>query len=270
MNKLKITTYGGIQMAAGNRTFAGHSLNTCSYWVDGVIVDTGPRSLKEGFREFFEAKPVEKLLLTHSHEDHCGNAVLFNQKGVPVYVHPSVIEQVAKPARIPFYRWVFWRPRPPFQANSLPDILETAKGKTIHVIQAPGHAPDHVAYFYPEEGALFTGDLFVSTSTKLGMAEENYPEWIQTLQKLLEYDFNIICCGHGGIIPNGKQMLAKKLQKLQELKDTILELKAKGWSDREIERKLFPHTRRVEFLSGGEWGSIHIIRSFINAGQQGT
>lgn len=264
MNKLKIETYRGIRAAVGKRAFAGYRLNTCSYWVDGVIVDTGPCSLRAEFQAFFEAQRVEKVALTHSHEDHCGNAAFFNQKGIPVYLHPRAVEEVAQPARVPFYRWVFWRPRPPFQGEPLPGALETAGGKAIHVIPTPGHAPDHVAYYYPEEGVLFTGDLFVSTNTKLGMRREDYGAWMETLEKLLEYDFDLVCCGHAGMVPKGKQALAQKLHKLQELKDNILHLREKGWSDREIERKLFPHTRKVEFLSGGEWSSIHIIRSFLN------
>ncbi|HHW06459.1 MAG TPA: MBL fold metallo-hydrolase [Clostridia bacterium] len=267
MKKLKIETRRGLRMAVGKRSFAGYSLNTCSYWVDGVIVDTGPRSLRAGFRAFLAAQPVEKVVLTHSHEDHCGNAVLFNEKGIPVYLHPGTVDRAAQPVRVPFYRWVFWRPRSPFKAEPLPGAIETARGKLIQVIPAPGHAPDHVAYLYPEEGVLFTGDLFVSTTTKLGMREEDYAAWMNTLAKLLEYDFDLICCGHAGMVPNGKEMLAKKLHKLQELKESILHLKEKGWSDREIERKLFPHTRKVELLSGGEWGSIHIVRALMNTGK---
>lgn len=264
MKKLKIETYRGVKMAAGYRVFAGYGLNTCSFWVDGVIVDTGPRSLREAFRRFFAGQRVEKVVLTHSHEDHSGNGALLQAQGIPVYVHPSAVAEVARPVRVPFYRWVFWRSRSPFQAQPLPEVVETAGGRRLYVIPAPGHAPDHVAYYYPEEGVLFTGDLFVSTSTKLGMRQEDYGAWMQTLAKLLEYDFDLVCCGHAGIVPQGKEALAEKLHKLQELKDTILNLQEKGWTDREIEKKLFPHYRKVELLSGGEWGSIHLIRAFMH------
>lgn len=263
MGGLNTITVNDIVLAQCKRALLGNSLGTSAYWVDGVVIDTGPNSLAKEYMSFFREKKISKVALTHSHEDHCGNAAFLVEKGIPVYLHQSSVSDVSKPARVPFYRWVFWRPRPPFKANPLPTELETAKGKKIKVIEAPGHAADHVAYFYPEAGALFTGDLFVSTSTKMGARGENYVEWMKTLAALLEYDFELVCCGHSGILHNGKQLLAKKLQNLQELQERVLSLRQKGLTVEQINRELFPGQMQRRLLSGGEWDSIHIVRSFV-------
>lgn len=263
MSSLKIEAVNGIEFAQGRRSLLGNSLGTCSYFVDGVIIDTGPHSLAKEHLPFFQARKIDRVALTHSHEDHCGNAALLARKGIPVYLHGDSVTAVTKPVRLPVYRWAFWRPRPPFKANPLPESLETAGGKELQVIETPGHATDHVAYYYSEGGALFTGDLFVSTSTKMGMPGENYVVWMKTLAKLLEYDFELVCCGHSGIIKKGKQVLAKKLAKLQELQGEILKLREQGLTVKEINQRLFPNMAQIRFFSGGEWDSIHIVRSFL-------
>lgn len=263
MRSVKIKTVDGIEFAQGTRSLMGASYNTCSYWVDGLIIDTGPHSLAKGFLSFFQERKIDQVALTHSHEDHCGNAALLAGKGIPVYLHENSVAAVTKPVQLPFYRWVFWRPRPPFKADPLPVSLETAGGKKIQVIEAPGHAGDHVAYFYPEAGALFTGDLFVSTSTKMGMPGENYVTWINTLTRLLEYDFELLCCGHAGIVNQGKKVLAQKLDKLQQIQGEVLRLREQGLTAKEINKRLFPDMLQIRLFSGGEWDSIHIVRSFL-------
>lgn len=265
MGGLKFKSHNGIILAQGERKLLGSGLHTCAYWVDGVVIDTGPRRLGQEFKEFFEEKKVEKVLLTHHHEDHCGNASLLADQGIPVYLHHSSLAAVERPVKIPFYRWLFWGERLPFKARPLAEQIETSKGKLIKCIETPGHAADHLAFLLPDEGALFTGDLFVSSKTRLGMPAENYREWMETLAKLLEHDFDTIYCGHSGIVPEGKKMIAKKLASLQELQAEVLELQQKGLNIKEINKKIFPRTEPVKLLSGGEWDSIHIIRSLAES-----
>lgn len=270
MSGVQVKAVDGIEAAQVQRSLLGYSLVTCSYWVDGVLIDTGPHRLSKEFLPFFQARKIDKVVLTHGHEDHCGNASFLAGKGVPVYLHEKSVAAAAKPVRIPFYRWVFWQPRPPFQAAPLPPHLETAGGKTLEVIEAPGHTADHVAFYYPEAGALFTGDLFVSTSAKMGWPWENYVAWINSLAILLEYDFHWLCCSHSGIVPRGKQVLAKKLANLRELQGEILRLKEQGLTVQEINRQLFPSMVKMRLFTGGEWDSVHIIRSFLEHSPKGA
>ena len=48
--------------------------------------------------------------------------------------------------------------------------------KTEHhnfqVIETPGHCPDHVSLYEPEQGWFFSGDLFVSEDQKVFRADE--------------------------------------------------------------------------------------------------
>lgn len=78
--------------------------------------------------------------------------------------------------------------RKAFQAQP---IASTFSSKTAEwdVIQTPGHAIDHIAFLNKETGQLFTGDLYVTTKTRLILSDESIPTIIQSLQKVLAYDF---------------------------------------------------------------------------------
>lgn len=267
MKGLKIQTLDGIVLAQGKREFFGNRLNTCSYWLDGIIIDTGPHSLAQDYQAFYQERPIVKAILTHHHEDHTGNAAYLAREGIPVFAHHQAIENLAKPAPVPFYRRLYWRPRPPVTAKALPPIVETQGGKKIKVLEAPGHTVDHVALLYEDRGILFTGDLFVSPYTKLGARGENYPQWMESISRLLEYDFDILGCSHSGFVKGGKKLLARKLENLRELEDKVQELGKEGMTVAEIESKLLPGGGPIKLFSGGEWGPTHVIRSLLEDGE---
>jgi len=59
-----------------------------------------------------------------------------------------------------------------------------------------GHTGGDIVVFLPEERVLFTGDLLLASIPFMGDAY--LPEWIETLERLRELDFETILPGHGG------------------------------------------------------------------------
>ena len=55
-------------------TFMGTSIPVWTYILDGLMVDTGPFSLRREFISYFREQRIEQAVLTHYHEDHCGLA----------------------------------------------------------------------------------------------------------------------------------------------------------------------------------------------------
>lgn len=263
MKNMEKQNYKGIIPYHGVRKVLGNELSTYAFCLDGLLIDTGPRRLGSFYRPVFNEIRIEQVALTHHHEDHIGNAAFLAKKGVPIYIHHSAVDSAKKPMPIPFYRKVFWGEREPFSALPLGESLETKGGKTVKVIETSGHTDDHVTFFLPSEGAIFTGDLFVSSRTKMGATGENYWKWTRSLETLLKLDFDTIYCSHAGIVANGRAQMTKKVESLKVLKERIIELQQKGMGSKEINKSIFPKTLAIKYFSGGEWDSIHIINSFM-------
>lgn len=254
------TTY-----ARGSVRLLGIALNVYIYLTDGVLVDTGPSSLRKTFVPFFREHAIDQVVLTHHHEDHAGNTDFLTEKNIPVYINSTATGICRQPAKLPLYRQIFWGGRKGFAALPLPGAIQGQR-HTWQVIDTPGHSFDHIALLNPETGALFTGDLFVSPKTKIIMETENIPETMSSLRKLLELDFGTVYCGHCGVVERGRELLSMKLNFLENLTGQVMKLHDQGWTVKEINKKLFPQKPPLTYISLGQWSSRHIIGTIIGQG----
>lgn len=262
MGNVKVHNHNGIICAGTKVKLFGSRLDIFVYVVEGLVVDTGPSRFAPEYTEFFRSQTVNQVVLTHFHEDHSGNALWLCNRGVPVYIHPSALEICRKKANLPLYRHFFWGQREGFSPLPLGSTIE-AERKNWRVIEVPGHSIDHIALYDPEGGVVFTGDLVVTPKTKLIMKPENIHRIMSSLRVLLQHDFRTVYCGHAGVIENGREVVQMKLDHLEELKGGVLELHRKGWTIKAINKKIFPKTAPLTYLSLNEWASEHIIRSII-------
>src|SRR5699024_10602465 len=131
------------------------------------------------------------------------------------------VEMFQRKVKLPLYRAIYWGEVRPFQPKPLERIFHTEK-YVWEAIHTPGHAEDHIALYNKEKGWLFGGDLYVPVKPKSAFRFESIPEIIQSLRKLLRYDFDTYICSHQGIIFDGKKAVKAKLYYLIELQQEIL------------------------------------------------
>jgi endoribonuclease LACTB2 len=256
-------TMNGVQMGNGTVSFRGVKLNVHCFFTDGVLIDTGARSLEKLFKPFFKQLAIEKVVMTHFHEDHTGCAAFLQEElQLPLYMNDIMIPYCQKKADYPFYRQVFWGRRKPFLAEPIGETFQS-QNATWKVIQTPGHAIDHVAFLNEVTGQLFTGDLYCQEKTKVVLREENIPVLIDSLTNILTYDFEEVFCNHAGPLKNGRTALKRKLDYLLELQGKILKLHDEGKTPEEINNTLFPRKYPIMYFSSGEWDSIHIVNTII-------
>ena len=238
---------------------------TYFYYVDGVLIDTGPPKALEAVKPLYEQLEIDFVCLTHSHEDHCGTApYLANQCGIPVYAHENAIEICSKPAQYPLYRQYIWGLRDEgFPVKPLDKTFQS-RSYTWEVIETPGHAYDQVAFYNREKGWLFSGDIYVTPKTRLILSWEHIRDTMESLKRVLTYDFEHMFCGHAGHVKDGKRALQMKLDDLEEKKEEILDLYYKGWTVDEITKKVFPKHYPLIDLSGQEWHSKYIVETMID------
>lgn len=240
------------------------SLNVHAFHTDGLLIDTGAASLFSEFKKFFDTADFDQVVLTHHHEDHSGGAHYVQDKyNISIWMHPHLIEECSKRAKYPFYRKAFWGVRKPFKAKPLGDTLKS-RTSSWKVIETPGHAIDHVALINEQTGQLFSGDLYVHPETKLILSNESIPEIINSLERLLTYDFGEMFCCHAGYVDNGPKALRRKHNYLTSLRDEIQYLAEKGYSKKEIHKMVFPRRYPITYFSFGEWNSKHIVSSILD------
>ena len=262
---IQVLTKEDVLCLEGNVQSSGRILGTVySFLVDGMLIDTGPQCLETDLIPFYENLSFELVALTHSHEDHSGLAPWIQEyKNVPIFVHPKGISICAKPCPYPKYRQITWGVRSKFSALPLRDVIQS-RSQEWKVIYTPGHADDHVALLDEVRGRLFSGDLFVSTKTKVIMDSESIPIIIESIRRLLTYDFQSLFCCHAGYIQNGKSMIKQKLDYLENLSGEVANLYNEGRSIEEIDQKIFPKKYPIVAFSEGQWDSRHIISSIVS------
>ncbi|MGE5372237.1 MAG: MBL fold metallo-hydrolase [Solirubrobacterales bacterium] len=262
---LTVTRHREVLAVHAQSTFARFGVGVYAYALDGVLIDSGPNSLQQELAAFYSGIPVEKLLLTHAHEDHSGMASwLEKHKTALIMIHPDLSASTSKRGFIPMYRQFIWGASRPFQSTPCPPVVDTGH-YTLQAIETPGHAPGHLAFFEKTNGWLFGGDLFIGARQDGWMSQESVPQHIQSLQRVLSLDFDTLFSGHAGIVSDAKRVLSRKLAELEELRSTVLDLVKTGLNPRQINRKLFPAGSPLTYFSQGDISTYHLIRSICEA-----
>lgn len=261
--KVIIESLNGVQSINGILSFQGVTLNVFCYVTDGVLIDTGGKSLLKQFEPFLLEQDYEQVWITHHHEDHTGGAAfVLENRNVPVFIHQMSLKDSKGKPDYPLYRQLFWGRRKAFHAIPFSDIMNS-KNANWDIIETPGHSKDHLAFLNRQTGQLFTGDLYVNPKTKVIMQSESIPTIIESLKKVLAYDFGDVFCQHAGLVKNGRNMLSQKKEYLEEIQYQVLRLHQEGLTNKEIQQQLFPRKYPITTFSSGDWDSLHIIESVL-------
>jgi len=241
----------------------GQQLAVSVFFIDGLLIDTGPNKREDEMLSLFEELDIEQVVLTHHHEDHAGLAHWIQKHiNVPIHMHSLGVKKCKKRERLPLYRRLFWGKRPRFEAIPIGENFRT-EHYAWEVIHTPGHANDHIALYNPEKKWMFGGDLFVSPKPKSAYRFESVPLMIQSLRKILTYDFDVYICSHAGILFEGKQLLQRKLQYLMNMQQEVWFLHNEGKSVKQIQKELFPKKHFMHYISMFENSPKHFVRSVL-------
>lgn len=154
---------------------------------------------------------LERIILTHAHADHAGNAAeLARRSGAEVHVSPATAafvgqgnEQVKPHAATPLGRAIV-----PYVKLALPwsvepvrvqeTLVEAGRIGPFRVLETPGHQVGHVSLLWEERGVLFTGDA-AANITRVGPhpAAEDPAEARGSFRRLGSEHFDVALFGHG-------------------------------------------------------------------------
>lgn len=163
---------------------------------------------------------------------------------------------------LPYQKYV-WGRTTPVPVQGLPDRIDTTLGPLIPV-PTPGHSRDHTAYFLPDQGILFSGDLYLGDRIKYFRSDENLIHEIASLKRVLDLDFDQLLCGHNPKKQRGKAHIRAKLEFLEDLCGRVVDCRDKGYAEKEIFARLgLTEDRFTKWFCFGNVSMMHGVRSIL-------
>lgn len=273
---LKTSHYDGVMCFDLGRSFAGRCFYwTTAYLVDGLLVDSGCAHSARELDGALASEPIQYIVNTHSHEDHIGaNGLLgCTREGLEIFAHPSALPVLAGPREkqpLQLYRRVLWGwPEAsiggPLQEGA---VIET-KQHAFQVIYTPGHSQDHVCLYEPEQGWLFSGDLFVGGQDRVLRSGCDIWGIIASLKKIASLSLRWLFPGSARVRQGPADELKSKIAYLEGLGERVLELHQEGRSVGEIVRAVCGGPMRIELFTLGHYSRRHLVLSYLKLHEDG-
>ena len=270
MSATRLSYESVVGCRVGRWPFGMPSQAIC-YRVDHTLIDTGPPNQWRAVRRFVEeehqAHGIERVVCTHHHEDHSGNAARIQELlDVPVYAPEKSLDRLENGFSIELYRRIVWGTPPSVTAQPLPETLPLSSGATLHAHSAPGHAEDMVCLHVPERGWLFTADLFLSPRLEYLRYDEDVYALADSLHRMAQLDVGTLFCGHRGVVENGAQALQTKARYLEALCGQV---NRRYYREQQplphIQRELLGREGLLSWVTAGDFSKSNLIASCIRS-----
>ena len=188
-----------------------YTLEGTNTWIVGsdpsIVIDPGPDISGHLDEVARQASPVGAVLVTHDHPDHA-------------------------PGALPFAR----RVSSPVYAFRLAGADELRAGQRVRAgaldlsaIHTPGHTSDHMAFFEPASGALFTGDAVVGRGTTLiDPPDGDLVRYLRSLKRMAQLGPRTIYPGHGPVVLRAQERILGYLAHREERETQVLSVLTGG------------------------------------------
>jgi glyoxylase-like metal-dependent hydrolase (beta-lactamase superfamily II) len=262
----RVTDSGQVaRLRLARELFGRPAYFTAAYWVDGLLIDSGCAHTARQLAHTLRSWQVDQVVNTHSHEDHIGaNADIQEMFHCPIFAHPDALPILRNPRLQPLqpYRRLFWGWPRPSQGEPIGEMVQT-EHFCFQVIHTPGHSPDHVCLFEPDQGWLFSGDTYIGGKDRALRAGYDIHDIIAALKNLSSLPVRTIFSGSGTVRDDGVQPLQDKIAYLQDLGERVRALRDRGLSPRRIRRRLFGPEVSITYITLGHFSGLRLIQSYL-------
>jgi glyoxylase-like metal-dependent hydrolase (beta-lactamase superfamily II) len=244
-----------------------------------VMIDCGPEivfaNTIKGLRRLgLRPEKVSHLLATHIHLDHNGGAWRWAKEfGTMVHVHPAGAPHMVDPAklvasatRIYGERMAeLWGEIQPLPANSVAVTTDNQEIQVsdlrLKVIETPGHAQHHNAYWFEPERILFAGDV---AGVAIGQGpvvppcpppDVHLEKWHESIKRVRALSPTQLLLTHFGLRQNPEAHLQELEDRLEDwadwMKSRLLEGKSEEQINPEFQRFTEDELRKAGVTSAG-------------------
>lgn len=259
-----------------------------------TLVDTGPKTdealaaVRDQLRKLgFAAKDLKRIILTHTHEDHCGLAgILQRESGARVYVHEWEFQNISVHRQTRVNRDLLRRAGVPAEelermagryelihhyADPVEDVeafrdeqeFVFATG-SLRVVHTPGHTPGSCCLLREATRLMLTGDTVLKTITPNPVLNADpidprrrFPslgEYLVSLARIRSYAPTLLRTSHGGDVTDYEEHFHRSIKQIQERQAKVIGFVPKaGVPAWEMSRLLFPNADNLNrFLATSE------------------
>jgi len=260
----KYNFHGVTGFELGRSYFLPPLMTTYCYTLGDIMIDTGQFHMQKEVLNIARDHRIKRVLLTHHHEDHSGNAAIIKQNlNARVFGHPLTKIKMQATSKILPYQKYMWGKATRLTIEILPEKIKTDLGDIIP-IHTPGHAKDHTSFFIRDKGILFSGDLFLADKIKFFRSDEVVRTQILSLKKILTLDFDMLLCGHHPKPAKGKIHIKNKLDFLEKFEGNVIKFHQKGYSVKQIFNALkLKENYFIKYFCFGNVSMINGVRSVV-------
>src|SRR6266404_821166 len=262
-----------------------------------TLIDTGPKTkeaveaLRDGLRKNgFRMSDVQRIILTHAHEDHCGLAkkVRDEAKNAEILVHGW--ETGHKVGRLEYeeHRELLLRAGVPDEelqsmrrmyegVRAFADALEDDEHSelvdmeelqfntgSLRVVHTPGHTPGSCSFFREADRTILAGDCVLKRITPNPVLSpdpidpkrrfRSLAEYLVSLARLRSLAPTLVLGGHGEPVNDYEELFHRYIRAINERQKSVIDLIPKtGATAWEISRAMFPDASDVHrFLAISE------------------
>jgi glyoxylase-like metal-dependent hydrolase (beta-lactamase superfamily II) len=198
--------------------------NNCNtYLIDGstrILIDPGHLALFDHVRQGLsklqlDLKDLGFVLCTHAHPDHIEAIQLFKDTPALAALHDldwqlvkDMLNQFDATAQIRL-------------ESVQPDFFVregdlSINGLEFKVFHTPGHSPGSVSLYWPQQKALFTGDLvFKEGVGRTDLPGGNGTQLKESIRRLSNLDVEWLLSGHGDIV-SGKAEVRRNFDQIEQ------------------------------------------------------
>lgn len=264
---------------------AGALVPNVSYFIadgNGALIEPGPGAAVPAIQSAVEHLGLSELayiIPTHIHVDHAGGAGALTTllPKAQVLAHPRGAKHLVNPARlVATTKRLYGNDIETRSGPVLPVPESRIKivgdgdtfiigGRTLQVIHAPGHSPDHFGILDKRLNGLFCGEgLGLPPHLLPSVAPYAFDQdaYLDTIEKLRKLHPRIIFHSHGGVDTDPQVTFSRAVENARIYGSMVLEGIRNGDSPTDIARRFAADVERRFGLLFGPEGSELFVKGY--------